>query len=286
MSQLKKLAGQTAIYGTSSILGRILNYFLVPLHTYFFVPDELGTVSVLYGYTALVLILITFGMETTFFRFSTKPGDDTKQSYNVAATAVLLISLLYGLIIYFGADGLANLLPGVQNSTKGPKLIQWLAIIILIDGAFAIPFAKLRIENKAVKFASAKLVVIFANIGLQLLFLIVMPGIINKGWLPFMYQWVASFYDPALGIEYIFLANLLSNALLIPLLFKELVQIKFSLNKKILQPMLTYAIPLFLMGIAGWFTSELDKVVIASWVPSDGLSNKASIARPLNWQRS
>ena len=196
MSQLRKLAGQTAIYGTSSILGRILNYFLVPLHTYFFLPDQMGVVSVLYGYTALVLILITFGIETTFFRFSTKSGVDAQRSYNVASTAVLLISLAYALVIYMGAESLASVLPGVEQSVKGPKLIQWLAIIILIDGAFSIPFAKLRIENKAKKFASAKLIVIFVNIALQILYLIVFPGIMDKGWLPFLNHWVASFFDP------------------------------------------------------------------------------------------
>lgn len=270
MNQLKKLAGQTAIYGVSSILGRILNYFLVGLHTHLFVTSEMGVVSVLYGYTALILILITFGMETTYFRFATK--GDPKKSYDIASTAVTITSGIMMAIIFFNANGILAILPVNVDPEQGAQMLKWLAAIIFIDGVTAIPFAKLRIENRPMKFATAKLVAIFANIILQLLFLVVCPAIYNKEFLPGLYDLVVKFYNPELGIEYIFLANLLSNALIFPMLYKEFLAIRFKLSWEILRPMLAYALPLLLTGVAGWFTNELDKVVIADWVPVDGLS--------------
>ena len=270
MTQLKKLAGQTAIYGVSSILGRILNYFLVGLHTQIFFTSEMGVVSILYGYTALILILITFGMETTYFRFATK--SDSKDSYNITSTAVIIVSFVVTALLFFNATNIISILPDGSDAAHSAKMVKWLAAIIFIDGVTAIPFAKLRIENRPIKFASAKLVAIFVNIGLQLLFLIVFPAIYNNGILPGLNGIVSKLYNPDFGIEYIFLANLISSALVFPILFNEFRQIKLRLTWQVLKPMLAYSTPLLLTGIAGWFINDLDKVVIANWVPSDGLS--------------
>ena len=263
MSRLKKLAGQTAIYGVSSILGRIINYFLVGLHTSIFFKDELGVVSYLYGYTALILIVITFGMETTFFRFATK--DDNPRTYHVASTAVVLVSLLIALSIFINAPFLAHLFTAQFNWVVDAKMLYWLAAIIFTDGVTAIPFAKLRIENRPIKFATAKLAAIFVNIILQLLFLIVFPAIYNQEYLVGLQPFVNSIYNPDFGVEYIFLANLLSNSILFLLLGKEFLQIRLSLHWATLKPMLKYAIPILITGLAGWVINELDKVAIAQW---------------------
>jgi len=263
MGQLKKLAGQTAIYGVSSILGRIINYFLVPLHTSIFLKDDMGAVSYLYGYTALALIILTFGMETTFFRFSTKTKNP--DTYNVAATAVLLVSLILSLVLFFSAPSLSEFLTLKYEWPINVKMIYWLSAIIFIDGATAIPFAKLRIENRPLKFATAKSVAILANISLQLLFLIVFPAIHSSKLLVVLKPIIDIVYNPQFGIEYIFLANLLSNSLLFILLAKEFFQIKFSLKWEILKPMLAYAIPILITGLAGWIVNEFDKVAVAEW---------------------
>ena len=263
MGQLKKLAGQTAIYGVSSILGRIINYFLVMLHTSIFLKDELGATSFLFGYIALALIMITFGMETTFFRFATK--NDNPKTYNVASTAVILVSLLFAAAIYINAPTITNYIAVHHDFSLAPNVLYWIAAIIFIDGATAIPFAKLRIENRPIKFATAKIAAILLNIILQLLFLIVFPAIYNQEYLVGLKPVIDSIYNPSLGIEYIFLANLLSNSILFILLSKEFLQIRFSLNWQELKPMLFYAIPILITGIAGWVTSELDKVAVAQW---------------------
>lgn len=263
MGQLKKLAGQTAIYGVSSILGRIINYFLVALHTELFFENELGVVSYFYGYTALALIIITFGMETTFFRFATK--DNNPKTYHVAATSVILISLLFALFIGIGTPYLSVFLTTKFDQAINTQMIYWLAAIVFIDGATAIPFAKLRMENRPIKFATAKLIAIAGNIGLQLLFLIWFPAIHNQEFLAGLAPIVDTFYNPNLGIEYIFLANLISNSLLFFLLAKEFLQIRLSLDWSVFKPMLFYALPILITGFAGWVTNELDKVAVAEW---------------------
>jgi len=271
MRQLKALAGQTAIYGISSILGRIINYFLVGLHTAVFMANDMGVVSELYGTLALLLIIITFGMETTFFRFSTKNKDG--HAYHVAATVVVIISVLVGLIISQNATFFGNLIIGPAFNEEHIVLIQLVAAIILIDGLTSIPFAKLRIENRPIFFATAKLVAILANIFLQILFLVIFPAIQNGDFLPGMQPLIQSIYNPNLGIGYIFVANLLSNLLLIPLLAREFLQIRFTLKWDDLKPMLKYAIPLVATGVAGWFVSDLDKIVVAKWA-TNGLINQ------------
>ena len=271
MSQLKALAGQTAIYGLSSILGRVINYFLVGLHTSVFLLDEMGVVSEVYGAVALLLIIITFGMETTFFRFTTKNAGSA--AYNTASTVVIIISLLVALLISQNASFVGALVIGPVFSDKFIIIMQLVAAIILIDGITALPFAKLRIENRPIYFASAKIIAILANIILQLLFLVVFPAIYNGEYLTGLKPFIDSIYNPSLGIEYIFIANLLSNLLLFPLLAKEFLQLRFRLEWDILKPMLYYATPLAVTGIAGWFVSDLDKIVVAKWA-ADGLSNQ------------
>ncbi len=263
MGSLKKLVGQTAIYGVSSILGRIINYFLVSLHTAIFFQDELGATSYLFGYIALALIIITFGMETTFFRFATK--EDNPKTYNVAATAVLLVSFLMGLLVFLSAGTIADYSSVKFDYELNPIIIYWIAGIIFIDGATAIPFAKLRITNRPIKFATAKIVAIFINIILQLLFLKAFPDIHNQEYGLILKPFVDMIYNPNFGIEYIFLANLLSNSILFFLLSKEFLQIKLSLHWPTLKPMLKYALPILITGFAGWIINELDKSAVAEW---------------------
>lgn len=271
MSQLKKLAGQTAIYGLPSILGRVINYFLVGLHTSVFLLDEMGVVSELYGSIAFILILITFGMETTFFRFCTRSKDGT--AYHAASTVVILISLLIALGISQNAFAFGRLVVGPTFVEDNLIIVQFLAAIILIDGLTAIPFARLRMENRPFYFAFAKLTAILANIILQVLFLVVFPDIFNGKYLPQLFDFVKIVYNPELGIEYIFLANLLSNLLLFPILAREFFRIRFTLNWAVLKPMLAYATPLVITGLTGWFVSDLDKIVVAKWT-ANGLSNQ------------
>ena len=262
MSKLRSLAGQTAVYGVSSILGRLLTYALVPLHTYVFPnASDLGVVSVLYAYAAILMVIYTFGMETAFFRFATKSTPD--ETFNVTATAVLAVSTIFSGIIIVFAPALATW-TGYENASL---FIIWFAIILWIDSILAIPFARMRLENQARAFATAKIVNIVINVALQVIFLIAIPYIINQE-LP-GHHIISGIYDPDLDIGYIFLANLIANALLIPMLWKWLSRLRLQFNWSQFKPMLFYSLPILITGVAGMFNEQLDKILIERILPDD-----------------
>ena len=175
MDYIKSLASQTAAYGVSSIIGRLLNYLLIPLHTSLFAKEELGPVTYFYSLAALLLIVYTHGMETTFFRFSTK--QDQEGNFRAASSSVLLASLAISTILIIFSNPLSAFL---DYEGQG-HIIRWLAIILFIDAAVAIPFARLRLEERAKQFALIKFINIVINISFQLLFLVVIPQLIEIG---------------------------------------------------------------------------------------------------------
>lgn len=271
MSQIKKLAGQTAYYGISSILGRVLNFLLIPIWTDRLIENQYGAVTELYAYVALCLIVYTFGMETAFFRFSTK--DNKLKTYHSTATAVLITSTIFSGLIFLLSGDIANALgKGVQQ-----VYVQYMAAILFIDGIIAIPFAKLRLEQKALKFALVKVGVISITIALNLLFIIVLPDIHDGKYLNGMQGFVDKFYNPEYGIGYIFTANLLANLLYLPLLWKEFFQIRLSIHWNTFKPMLIYALPIFLMGLGGMF-NEQGYAIILKHVASDDLATSPEAA--------
>ncbi|MEQ9166595.1 MAG: oligosaccharide flippase family protein [Fulvivirga sp.] len=252
MSQLKSLAGQTAIYGVSSILGRLINYALVPLHTVVFARGELGIVTNLYAYTAIFMIIYTFGMETAYFRFVKK---NPLNAFQLTSSAVIVISTLFSVFIFSFSDTLAQLI----NYPDTGLYIRWLAIILWIDSFLAIPFSKLRHENKARKFATAKIINILLNIVLQVVLLLLLPTI-QQSMAPDIEQW-------NIGIGFIFLSNLIANASLIIILFSEIKLIRLRFNWDEFKPILFYAFPIFLMGLAGMLNEQLDKILLEYLLP-------------------
>ena len=257
MSKLRSLAGQTIIYGVSSILGRVINYTLVPLHTYIFTqPEDLGKVTELYAYVAFLLVLYTCGMETTYFRFTSR--DKEEIHYHYASTTVLAVSTFFTALILLNVHALAPAL----NVVGQEHLIRWLAIIIFIDAVTAIPFARLRMENKAKTFAYAKLGVIFINVLLQLFFLLGLPKLTSIAF----FQWIHSLN---LGIGYIFLANLVANLCLLPILWKSISMIRLRWSWTKLQPFYLYSLPILITGLAGMINEQMDKILLEHVLPDD-----------------
>jgi len=263
MSQIKKLAGQTAYYGIGSILGRVLNFLLIPIWTDRLVRSEYGAVTELYAYVALCLIVYTFGMETAFFRFSNK--SNKKETYQSTATAVLATSAFFSGLIYLFSGPIAHALGnGVEQ-----RYVQYMAAILFIDGLIAIPFAKLRLEQKALKFALIKVGVITITILLNLLLIIVLPDIYDGKYLISLQSVVQKVYNPSIGIGYIFIANLLANLLYLPLLRRELAQIRLSIHWTTFKPMLVYALPIFLMGLGGMFNEQGYALILKHVFPEE-----------------
>lgn len=257
MGQLRQLAGQTAIYGVSSVLGRVLNYLLVPLYTAVFSPESYGIVTELYAFVAFLNILYTYGLETAYFRFATKSADREKY-YQIAHTSIILTSLFFSLILVLLSDNIAL---GLNYAGQG-HFIRWLAFILAIDAIVAVPFARLRLEAKAFKFAVYKLSNIFINIGLNLFFLVFCPW-----WLTTHESFLLSkIYSPDLGVGYVFLSNLIANAVYLVFFGKLFIGLKFRLGKEWLA-MLVYATPLLIIGFAGVTNEMLSRVLLKYLLP-------------------
>ncbi|RAI89296.1 polysaccharide biosynthesis C-terminal domain-containing protein [Algoriphagus yeomjeoni] len=248
MSNFKKLAGQTAVYGLSSILGRSINFLMIIVYTEYLSKEAMGSFTSIYALVGFMNIVFTYGMETTFFRFATGKNLDSNKVYNTTQSMLITSTLLLGSGLYLLAPWLAEWLeyPGQAY------LFRWTALILSFDAILAIPFAKLRLENKALIFAGTKILNILLNIFFNLLLIIGFPYLISNGTIPPGFLGYRSDW----GVEYILLSNLFANGLIIPFVWWKAGVFKFQLDGKIIKPMWTYSIPLLFMGLAG-VTNEL-----------------------------
>jgi O-antigen/teichoic acid export membrane protein len=265
MSLLKKLASDAALYGLSSILGRMLNYLLVPLYTsyyYGFSRAEFGEFTKLYAYVAFLNIIFTYGMETTFFRFAKK--ENFTKVYRLILTHLILSTAFFTLLILLFAPAIATFLEIPTHA----DWVRWLAWILAIDTIVALPFARLRFENKAFAFAMVKIANILITIGLNVFFLVICAEIYRHNWLGFK-PLITWFYAPNYGVGYVVLANLLANACFIPLLWRKFADFRFYFDWQTYQVMLRYALPLIFLGLAGTINQMFDKVVLQYWLPKD-----------------
>lgn len=250
MSQIKKLAGQTAIYGLSSIVGRLLNYLLVPLYTRIFNPEAYGVVSEFYAYVTFLIVLYTYGMETAYFHFSNK-DDDREKVYSNSFSMLVMSSVFLSVILILFSNSIANGLGYHEH----PEYIIWFALILAFDAITALPFARLRQENKAKKFALIKIVNISSNIGLNLFFLAVLPKFINSSLFSVL-------YNPAIGVGYVFIANLLSSFITLLFFYNDFRFFKLKVNFDLIKEMLVYAFPLLIAGFAGMINETLDRAIL------------------------
>ena len=251
-NRLGSLAKQTAIYGLSSIVGRFLNYLLVPLYTYKIAAESggYGIVTNLYAYTALLLVILTFGMETTFFRFSNKEGVDPNKTFSTSGWAVGFVALVFVALVSIFLKPIA----GALDYASHPEYVEIMAIIVALDAFQAILFARLRYENKAVKFATLKLLFIIFNIGLNLFIFLVAPGLKESH--PSLMGW----YENSYQVGYIFIVNLICTSLITLGFIPELKKLKYGLDRNLLKQMLRYTWPLLLLGLAGILNQVADKI--------------------------
>lgn len=238
MANLKGLLKDTAIYGLSSIVGRFLNYLLVPLYTYY-MPKESGDYGVsvnMYAYTALVLVFLTFGMETTLFRFANKEGEKADTVFSTSISVVAVLSFVFLALIFGFISPISNSL-GYQAH---PEYIEIMAITIALDSIRAIPFSYLRYQKRPIKFAAFQLLNIALNIILNLIFFMVLGKT---------------------QVIYIFVINLICSAVVTMLFIPDLFKIKWSWDFGLLKRMLTYSWPLVILGLAGILNQTADKII-------------------------
>ncbi|GAB4255906.1 MAG: oligosaccharide flippase family protein [Methylomicrobium sp.] len=261
MNPIRQLISQTAIYGLSSIIGRFLNYLLVPLYTYTFNAGEYGVVSEFYAYAGFFAVLLICGLETGYFRFRQKETFSDAEVYAGAQTFLILVNLAFLGIILLGQKPLADRL----HYHEHPEYIVWFTSILVLDAVTALPFAKLRAENRAWRFAGIKLAEIFLTIGLNLFFLVACPKLIAIS----PNSLITSFYDPALGVGYIFLANLLASGCKFLLLIPEMRGVNFYWQPALLKPILAYSLPMVIIGFAGMVNEMLDRALLKYLLPYD-----------------
>ena len=238
MGNMKSLARDTAIYGLSSIVGRFLNYLLMPLYTHVISASQggYGVVTNLYAYTALVLVMLTFGMETTFFRFANKGDDEPDTVFTAAFALVTALALAFLLGVWWQADGIAALL-GYSGHVS---YILMMAMVVSLDAIQAIPFCLLRYQGHAVRFACLKLLFIVLNIGLNLYF----------------FLWVG-----VTDVWYVFMLNLVCTGIISFFFVPDLLRIRWHFSLSLLWRMLGYSWPILVLGIAGILNQAVDKMI-------------------------
>lgn len=269
MSVLKKLAGETASYGISTILGRSLNFLLVFIHTAAFLPGEMGVNIKLYGYVAIANIIYTYGMETAFFRFA---PENKMKYYNIIQSSIIVSSIFFsGILIIFSSPIIAYL--GYKDKET---FLIWLAIIIAIDAITAIPFARLRLEKKTSRFVKAKIINILINVFLNIFFLLVLKKIAEGDYLSSLQPLAMKLYNPKIGAGYIFLANLIANATFFYFLRPEFRDFKFQFDKEEFKKLWIYAYPIMIMVVASTYNLVFDRLLLEKLLPEGFYPNRSS----------
>jgi O-antigen/teichoic acid export membrane protein len=269
MNPLKRLASQTAVYGVSSIIGRFLNYLLVPLYTYTFAPAEYGVVAEFYAYMGFFAVLLVFGLETGFFRF--RAGGEHAPDIVFATVLRFLVLINAGFLIaaYLLQQPIAELL----RHAATPEYIWWVAAAIAMDSVGAAAFARLRAEEKALQFVGIKLIEIGANIGLNLFFILLCRQAFETDPDSFLGQ----LWNPDIGIGYVFLANLAASALKLLLLAPQFRAGLTGFDAALFRRMIRYSLPMVVIGLAGIVNEMLDRAALKYLLPYDDATNMAQL---------
>ena len=256
MAGLSSLAKDTAIYGLSSIVGRFLNYLLVPLYTATLsaAGGGYGVITNVYAYTALLLVILTYGMETTFFRFANKEGEDPQRVYSTALLSVGATSLAFAVLVV----AFVGPISAAMGYADHPSYVWVMAVTVALDAFQCIPFAYLRYKKRPVKFAALKLANILMSIALNLVFFLALPAWYESTGGEGL---VGRIYSPEVGVGYAFYVNLFCSAALMLLLVKELTGFRYVFDRALLRRMLTYAWPILVLGIAGILNQTADKIL-------------------------
>jgi O-antigen/teichoic acid export membrane protein len=269
LNPLKRLASQTAIYGVSSVLGRFLNYLLVPFLTYTFAPAEYGVVAEFYAYMGFLAVLLAFGLETGYFRFRSSGEWRPETVYGTVLRFLVLVNALCFLAFLLWSQPLAALLRHAEH----PEYIGWCAAILALDSIGALAFARLRAEERAGAFATIKLIEIGANVGLTIFFIylcrevqaIAPETLLGRLW------------DPDIGIGYVFIANLAASALKLLLLTPWFVDGPGTFDRVLFKRLIRYSLPMVVIGMAGIINEMLDRAALKYLLPYDDATNMAQL---------
>lgn len=265
MANLKSLAKETAIYGISSIFGRFLNYLLVPLYTATMAASSgaYGVITNVYSYTALLLVLLTFGMETTFFRFANKEGEDPRRVYSTTLCLVGGVALVFvALVLIF-----IHPVSAWMDYPDHPEYVATMFVCVAIDAFQSIPFAYLRYQRKALKFAALKLLFIVPNILINLLYFVGVPWLYGREATRPLVSW---FFDGSIDFAWAFYINLFCTASVTLFFRRELTGFRYVFDRRLAARMWHYSWPILVFGIAGILNQVADKILFRFIAPHSG----------------
>lgn len=257
MSSIKKLVGQTLWYGVSSIFGRFISYLLVPILTGILDENEYGKISTLFVIAAFLNIVFTYGMETSYFRFSSLQPE--QKVYNTASTSIWISTILFTALLYLFAHPIAVF----YELGKNPEYVVWIILIASLDTLAVMPFAKLRYEGRPRKYAFIKIVNILINVGLVLFFFLVCKNDFEKKAGTFF----SGLYKPEIGLGYVIIANLVASGVTLLLLAKELFKFRFRISPAFWKEMMSYSWPLIIVGFGGMINETIDRTMLLKLLP-------------------
>ena len=254
---IKKLAGETAIYGLGTMVPRFLNYLLVPLYTiYVFTEAEYGQVTLLYSYVAILLVLLTFGMETAFFRYANK-NENPKKVFNTSTSSVLIAAILFLIIVFVFVNDISRLIQYPSNT----EYVLIIALIIAIDAVTALPFAYLRFQNKALKFSAIRIISVSITISLNLIFLVIIPNYFGKDYI------TLPVYRSTSLVSFVFLANLIGSFSTLLMLSKEFKRFRFKIDTTLFKKMIKYGLPILIISLSFMISEVADKILLKYLLP-------------------
>ena len=250
MANLKSLFKDTAIYGLSSIVGRFLNYLLVPLYTHYMpkASGDYGISTNIYAYTALILVFLTFGMETTLFRFANDERTKPDTVFSTAFATVGSLTALF-LVLIFGFIGPIS---GALGYTEHPDYLLMMAVVVALDAIQAMPFCYLRFQKRAIRFASLKMLFILLNIAMNVVWFVLLGKT---------------------SVFYVFFINLLCTGFITFFFIPDMFRIKWNFDGSLLREMLSYSWPILILGIAGILNQVADKIIFPLVYPDEAEAN-------------
>ncbi len=256
---IKQLFGQTAVYGLGIVLPRLLNYLLLtPFYTRVFEKATYGVITELYAYVVFLLVILTYGMETGFFRYTSNSKQKEKVYTTVLSALFITSSLFIISMLLWGGD-----VSRVLGYASNPEYIKWLAIIVGVDAFTSIPFARIRLYNRAGKYAFIRIVEVSINISLNLFFLYYCPKHPES-------ELVSMVYREEIGVGYVLIANMIASLSKIFLLLSEiLAAFRSTFDRKLMKTLLRYSYPLLVAGLAGTVNEALDRILLKHMIPAD-----------------
>jgi O-antigen/teichoic acid export membrane protein len=276
LSTAKKFAGQTAIYGLSTILSKVLSFILTPIYTGAYAPNVYGIFTTMFSWVSLLNPLLAFGMETTFFRYLNKREDQKQAVYDNAFATVLTLSVAFLIIVFPLINNLATSISiGTSNTHADYVLyIKYFVAVLVLDGIGAIPFAKIRADGRPGRYGIIKFINVAIFVAANLVFIYVFPFVIKHDL--FGADYIKLWFRQG-WVGYVFLSNFISSAATLLFILPELLKFKFKFNWPLLKDMLIYSWPIMVANISYALNENVDKLLLGKLLPEKESANAVGI---------